>query len=303
MIPAELIPILFFVCTTAGVMALISLIAPSRDRVAERIRSLSAGDTRKPETGRVRRLVNQGLSRLAAPPEAQKKDLLRLTHAGYNAAKGILPLRAIRLLLIIVPLAAAAILIATGILSLESSAIAGFIFAALGMIAPGIWLDSRKKAHQNELRRGLPDFFDVLVLCIEGGMSLLAAWRRVADELRLAYPTLWKELKLVEQEVDIGRQMGDSLQSCSERTDLDELTSLSSVVRQAERLGTEIARPMRNLSDTLRLQRVQRAEEAAHKTATKIMFPTLFFIFPGVFAILLGPMIIDVLNIFSGEQK
>jgi tight adherence protein C len=134
-------------------------------------------------------------------------------------------------------------------------------------------------------------------------MSLLAAWRRVADELRLAYPTLWKEMKLVEQEVELGRPMGEAIQRCAGRTDLDEVASLATVVRQAEMLGTELARPMRSLSDTLRLQRVQRAEEAAHKTATKIMFPTLLFIFPCVFAVLLGPMIAQVLNIFSGGKE
>jgi tight adherence protein C len=141
------------------------------------------------------------------------------------------------------------------------------------------------------------------VLCVEGGMSQLAAWRRVAEELRPAYQTLWKELKLVEQEVDIGRPMSEALQRCSERTDLDEMARLASVVRQAEVLGTELARPMRNLSDTLRVQRVQRAEEAAHKTATKIMFPTLLFIFPCVFAVLLGPMIVQVLSTLSGGKK
>ena len=170
------------------------------------------------------------------------------------------------------------------------------------MVAPGLWLDSGKRRRQNDLRRGLPDFFDVLVLCIEGGMSLQAAWRRVADELKPAYLLLWKELKMVEQEVEIGRPMGEALQRCADRTDLDEVTSLASVVRQAERLGTELARPLRNLSDTLRMQRVQRAEEAAHKTATQIMFPTLLFIFPGVFGVLLGPMISQVLTIFSKSK-
>lgn len=300
-----MIPILLFVCITAGVMALASLIVPSRDRVSERVRSLSGADPRKAEVGLVGRLVRRSLSRIAAPPGVQSQDLLglRLTHAGYDVRHAVLVFRAVRLVLVLAPVAAAAVVIAAGVLSLKTGALAGAILAGVGMIAPGAWLGSRKKSHQNELRRGLPDFFDVIVLCVEGGMSLSAAWRRVADELRRAYPTLWKELKLVEQEVEIGRAMSEGLQRCAERTDLDELLSLTSVVRQAERLGTELAVPMRNLADTLRLQRVQRAEEAAHKTATKIMFPTLLFIFPGVFVILLGPMIVQVLTIFSGGKK
>jgi len=304
---ADLIPILAFLSITVGVLALAMFIAPSQDKVAERVRSLSGAGSPSDATGHVGRLVRRLLTRIAtAPPyDSQVEDptRLRLIQAGYDAPHTIAVLRAVRLVLIVVPLAIAAVLVAAGVLSLNNSALLGGVLAAIGMIAPGMWLGSQKKKHQNELRRGLPDFFDVIVLCVEGGMSLLAAWRRVADELRLAYGTLWKELKLVEQEVEIGRPMSEALQRCGERTDLDEVMSLASVVRQSERVGTELARPMRDLSNTLREQRVQRAEEAAHKTATKIMFPTLLFIFPCVFAVLLGPMIIQVLTIFSGGKK
>jgi tight adherence protein C len=305
MVPAELIPILLFVCITAGVIALASLVIPSRDRVVERVRSLSGTDPRKVEVGPVGRLIRRTLARVVSPLDAQRQDQLglRLMHAGYDAPHVALVFRAVRLSLIVGPLAVAAVVLVAGALSLKTCAIAGAILSALGLVAPGMWLDSRKKSHQNELRRGLPDFFDVLVLCVEGGMSLSAAWRRVADELRRAYPSLWKELKLVEQEAEIGRPMNEAIQRCAERTGLDELMSLASVVRQAERLGTELALPMRNLSDTLRLQRVQRAEETAHKTATLIMFPTLLFIFPGVFGVLLGPMIVQVMKIFSGGKQ
>jgi tight adherence protein C len=302
--PADLIPILFFVCITAGVMALALLLSPARDRAAERVRGLAGGEPQKAEAGLLGRLVRRGFSWIAAPAGGHKGDRLRLrlVNAGYDAPHAAPALRAVRLALALVPPAAAAVVVAAGLLSPRNGAIAGGIAAGLGLIAPGMWLDGRKKKHQTELRRGLPDFFDVIVLCVEGGMSLLAAWRRVADELRLAYPTLWKELKLVEQEVEIGRPMSEALRGCSERTDLEDTSRLASVVRQAEMLGTELSRPMRNLSDTLRQQRVQRAEEAAHKTATKIMFPTLLFIFPCVFAVLLGPMIAQVMNIFSGGK-
>ena len=303
-----MVPILAFLSITAGVVALASFLTSARDRVGERVRGLSGAEPRKAEPGLISRLFVQGFTRVATPvftPNSQRRDQLslRLTQAGYDGEHAIAAFHAVRTALVVVPLVAAGVVGVTGVLSPKAAAVAGGVLSTVGMIAPGIWLGSKKKKHQNELRRGLPDFFDVLVLCVEGGMSLLAAWRRVADELRLPYGTLWKELKMVEQEVEIGRPMSEALQRCAERTDLDEVASLASVVRQAERVGTELAQPMRELSNTLRSQRVQRAEEAAHKTATKIMFPTLLFIFPGVFAILLGPMIIQVLTIFSGGKK
>ncbi|WP_439629973.1 type II secretion system F family protein [Gemmata sp.] len=310
MAPADWVPILVFLSITAGVLVAASLLAPSRDRdrVAERVRGLSAAGRQRVAAGSVGRRLRGFFTRMAAPPppndaHAPDPTRLRLTQAGYDGAHASGVLRAVRLALVGAPLAAAGAAVAAGVVKLEVGAFAGLGLAAAGVIAPGLWLEARKKKRQNELRRGLPDFFDVIVLCVEGGMSLLAAWRRVADELRSAYPTLWRELKLVEHEVEIGRAMGDALLRCGERTDLDEVTSLASVVRQSERVGTELARPMRDLSNTLRLQRVQRAEEAAHKTATKIMFPTLLFIFPCVFAVLLGPMIIQVLAMFSGAKK
>jgi len=304
----ELVPILVFLSITAGVGVLAALFSSPRDRVAERVRSLSGAPLQAAQDGLLGRLFSRSFTRIATPnsnPSSKRQDLLRLqlTQAGYDATHAIVVFQASRVFLIIVSLAAAAVAVAVGVLSLKNGAIAGGVLAAVGLIAPGIWLGSEKKKHQNELRRGLPDFFDVIVLCVEGGMSLLAAWRQVADELRQAYGTLWKELKLVEQEVEIGRPMSEALRRCGERTDLEEVASLASVVRQAEQVGTELARPMRELSNTLRAERVQRAEVAAYKTATKIMFPTLLFIFPGVFAILLGPMIIQVLTIFSGGKK
>lgn len=304
--PSDLVSILIFVLITAAVLALASVLMPSRDRVAERVRRLSGAEPPKAEAGLIARLWRGAEARLArlfpANGRRQEQWRLRLTHAGYLDPQALAVLLAVRLILIVVPLGAAAGAVLTEALTLNTAATAGALLAALGAVAPGIWLDSCKKARQNDLRRGLPDFFDVLVLCIEGGMSLLAAWRRVAGELKEAHPALWTELKLVEQEAELGRPMSEALNRFAERTDLDEVASLTSVVGQAERLGTELAVPLRTLSDTLRQQRVQKAEEAAHKTATKIMFPTLLFIFPGVFAIILGPMIIQVMNIFSGGK-
>ncbi|MBN9121142.1 MAG: type II secretion system F family protein [Planctomycetes bacterium] len=300
--PIEWTAVLIFVSITAGVLALASHLVPSRDRVAERVRRLSGAE---PEAGpgsggRFWRDAAALVARLF-PAHALRQDVwrLRLIRAGFADPQAPAVLLAARLLLVLVPVLGVAAAALAGALAPKTAATAGVLLAALGAVAPGFWLDARKAARQNDLRRGLPDFFDVLVLCIEGGMALPAAWRRVTSELREVHPPLWRELKLVEHEAEIGRPMSAALDRFAERTDLDEVASLTSVVGQAERLGTELAGPLRALSDALRLQRVQRAEEEAHKTATNIMFPTLLFIFPGVFAIILGPMIVQVMAMFS----
>lgn len=306
MTPAELVPVLSFLSAAAAVAALMALPDSYRDRVGRRVRRLSGAEPR-PEEGAVGRLVRGAVARVVAPlfPAGGRQERLRvrLTHAGFYGPQAVVMFQAVRLVLALVPAVAAGATLAAGAVDLRTGAASAALLAAVGMVVPGFWLDSRKARRQNDLRRGLPDFFDVLVLCVEGGMALPAAWRRVTDELEPAYPALWREIRLVGLEAEVGRPVGQAIGAFADRTDLDEVASLAAVVGQAERLGTELARPLRSLSDTLRTKRVQKAEEAAHKTATKILFPTLLLIFPGVFAIILGPMIIQVMTMFSGAPK
>jgi tight adherence protein C len=167
------------------------------------------------------------------------------------------------------------------------------------MIGPGFWLDGRKNKRQTNLRRALPDALDLLVICLEGGLSLPASLRRVGAELRTAHPLLALELNIVQREIQLGSSPGESLQKLGVRTDLEEIRSMASVITQAERFGASLVKSLRVHAETLRTKRQQHAEEMAGKAAVKVLFPTLFFIFPAIFVVILGPAVFQIMERLS----
>jgi tight adherence protein C len=174
------------------------------------------------------------------------------------------------------------------------------ISAALGFLAPDFWLTNRIKKRQQAIRRGLPDVLDLLVICIEAGLSLDHATARTAVELKEAQPELCDELNIVVLEQRAGRPRGDAWKHMAERTDVDCISNLVSMLIQAEAFGTSIARTLRVHSDTLRTQRVQAVEEAAAKTTIKLLFPIVLFIFPSLFVVVLGPAFLSIMQSFQG---
>ena len=180
--------------------------------------------------------------------------------------------------------------------------LASALFLA-GMVGPSFWLDKVKAKRQSILRRGLPDALDVLIICLEGGLGLQGGIKRVADELSGAHPLLGSELKIVDREIHIGRSPGEALDHFGRRSDLEEVISLASVVTQSERFGASLVKSLRTHSDTLRGKRKQKAEEKAQKASTLILAPTLLFIFPALFIILLAPAVYQVMKspMFAAE--
>jgi tight adherence protein C len=169
----------------------------------------------------------------------------------------------------------------------------------LGFLAPDFWLGRRIKTRQARIRRGLPDVLDLLVICIEAGLSLDQATARTAAELKLAQPELCDELGIVVLEQRAGRPRDEAWKHLVERTDVDVVRNLVSMLVQAEQFGTSIAKTLRVHSDTLRVQRVQAVEEAAAKTTIKLIFPLVLFIFPSLFVVVLGPAMISILESFK----
>jgi tight adherence protein C len=170
--------------------------------------------------------------------------------------------------------------------------------AALGFLAPDFWLSRRIKTRQGRIRRGLPDVLDLLIICIEAGLSLDQATARTSVELRLAQPELCDELSIVVLEQRAGRARGEAWKHLADRTDVDAIRNLTTMLVQAEQFGTSIAKTLRVHGDTLRTQRVQAVEEAAAKTTIKLLFPLVFFIFPTLFVVALGPAVISIMNNF-----
>jgi tight adherence protein C len=122
----------------------------------------------------------------------------------------------------------------------------------------------------------------------------------VAEDLRTAHPLLAAELNIVQREVQLGLTPGESLRKLADRTDMEEIRSLASVIIQADRLGASLVKSLRVHADTIRLKRRQRAEEMAQKAGTKILFPTIIFIFPVLFVVILAPALIQITKMFEG---
>ena len=165
-----------------------------------------------------------------------------------------------------------------------------------GFLVPDFWLGRQISNRQKALRRGLPDVLDLLVICIEAGLSLDQATARTAEELRQAQPELCDELRVVVLEQRAGRARSESWKHLAERTDVDSVRNLVSMLVQSEQFGTSIAKTLRTHSDTLRTQRVQAVEEMAAKTTIKLVFPLVLFIFPSLFLVTLGPAVISMIE-------
>src|SRR5690606_16938065 len=149
----------------------------------------------------------------------------------------------------------------------------------------------------------MPDALDLLVICMEAGLSLRAALQRVTTELEGVHPLLAFELKIVQREVQLGHALGDALRTLSLRTDLDDMRNLAAAIKNAERFGSSMVKTLRTFAETLRVRRQQKAEEMAQKAGTKILFPTLLFIFPAIFLIILGPAVIQLVDVMGNMRN
>jgi len=138
------------------------------------------------------------------------------------------------------------------------------------------------------------------VICIEAGLSMDQATARTAMELKQAQPEVCDELGIVVLEQRAGRPRGEAWRHMAERTDVDCVRNLVTMLVQAEQFGTSVGKTLRIHSDTLRTQRVQAVEEAAAKTTIKLIFPLVLFIFPSLFVVVLGPAFISILESFKG---
>jgi len=171
--------------------------------------------------------------------------------------------------------------------------------AGLGFLAPDFWLSRRISARQTKLRLGLPEALDLIVICVEAGLSMDKATMRTAEELNISQPEIADELNLVYLEQRAGRPRAEAWKHVGERTDVDTIRSLAAILIQADKFGTGIGKTLRAHSETLRTRRRQDAEEQAAKTTVKLVFPLVLFIFPSLFVVTLGPSIIVMMEGFS----
>ena len=165
---------------------------------------------------------------------------------------------------------------------------------ALCYIAPTLVLDRKIRVRRQEIRRGIPDAVDLLVICVDAGLGLDQAMMRVAQEIGKRHLSLQQEFFRINREQRAGKQRLEAWQSMADRCQLPEVDGFVNMLGQTERFGTPIARALSDFGDGIRQKRRQRAEELAAKTTVKIIFPLVLCIFPSLFIVLLGPPAIKV---------
>ncbi len=170
------------------------------------------------------------------------------------------------------------------------------VIAGLGFYGPELALTYFGSARKKAIFQGLPDALDLLVVCVEAGLGLDQALRKVAEEMKKSYRILSDEFSLCNLHLQMGRPRNQVLQDLGNRTGVDDLRSLASLLIQADKFGSSVAQALRVQSDAMRVRRQQIAEEKAAKTAVKLIFPLVVFIFPGVFVVLVGPAAIQMIT-------
>lgn len=171
------------------------------------------------------------------------------------------------------------------------------IVSAIGYYLPNAILSHLREKRQLEIFENFPDALDLMTVCVEAGLGTEAALNKVADEMVHKSEALSEELRLVNLELRAGATRERALRNLALRTGVDEVDSFVSMIVQSERFGTSIAKSLRVQSDMLRTRRRQKAEEAAAKIPLKLLFPLIFFIFPSLLLVLLGPAMIQVYRI------
>jgi tight adherence protein C len=171
--------------------------------------------------------------------------------------------------------------------------------AIFGIWIPTFWLRHKLNTRRTEIFHELPDLLDLMTVCVEAGLSMDAAMIKVSEDEQFRKGPLSRELRIALQETRAGKPRLEALRDMGERSMVDDLKAFSAMLIQTERLGTSLAQSLRIFSDSLRTERRQIAEEAAAKTTIKLMFPLVFFIFPALLVVILGPAFLRIMKLFA----
>jgi tight adherence protein C len=182
-----------------------------------------------------------------------------------------------------------------------SGIIWGILAAIVGYLLPGLIVERYARKRQKQIRNGLPDALDLLIVSLEAGLAIDQAIFKSAEELRIAYPALAEELHVITVECRAGKPRIEAFKNFATRTQVDDVRSLVAMLVQTDRFGTSIADALRTYADVSRTKRRQRAEERAAKIGVKLVFPLVFCLFPAFFVVTLGPGVIKFVHAFSSS--
>ena len=269
--------------TGSTVNRLVRLWTPGQERAAEE--GFGKRQTKKAED--ILSSIGKYLPQSAGASKSRLERML--VRAGYRRPQALVAFRGAKLL---------SVLLFVGVVYVSGVYVQQpflLIFAlAVGFMAPDFWLSRQVRKRQHRLRLSMPDALDLLVICVEAGLGLDQAILRVSQELQHVHPELSEEMQLVNLEMRLGKTRIEALRALSTRTGVDDIKALVAMLVQTERFGTSVAQSLRVHSDTLRVKRRQRAEEQAAKAPVKMVPVLVFFIFPALLVVILGPAVISL---------
>ena len=281
-------------------MSIVMIAIPPTDAARERLSQLwrdakSAAPAipfRQKQKERAERVLHDVGKIMPASSKESSRTSLMMIRAGYRRPESINAFQGSK---IVLPLFLLALVWFTGFYLLNPILIL-LTAAILGFLLPDLWLTSRIRSRQRKIVMGLPDALDLLTVCVEAGLGLEQGLYRVGQEIQIACPELSDELKLMNMEARFGKVRADAMRDLGTRTGVEDIKTAVAMLIQTERFGTDLAKALRVHSDTMRMKRRQRAEELAAKASVKMVPALVFFIFPAMFVVILGPAVISFIR-------
>jgi tight adherence protein C len=300
----DLTPFVVFAAIVAGAWFLMSALSKRTNRAEERLDRLGRGQSGDdmPDVASQKHRFSGLKDAIASIGGAsggqseleQNKLKLKLTNAGFRSDSAPMIYQGLRILciaLFLIP-SSAAMLILEGLT--QKALIYIVLLGGIGFYLPQIALWLMVSARKKQVFLTLPDALDLLVVCVESGLGLDAALRKVTDEMKHHAKVLCEEFALANLQLQMGRSRREVLHDLGVRTGVDDMKALAAILIQADRFGSSIAQALRVQSDSMRVRRRQIAEEKAAKTAVQLIFPLVLFIFPAIFVVLVGPAAIQI---------
>lgn len=293
-----------FVTVMAGVWAVSSLFSSDDSRAAERLDVLKDPRRRSSEEqkgngiGSALKKAAPALSKALTPKTEleQSKLKVKLANAGFSSPYATELFLAVKMASLVAgTVLGGGIGLFTQGFTTDGMLAAG-IGGGLGMFIPDIVVSFLASSRKQRIFLSLPDALDLMVVCVEAGLGLDAAMRRVAEELSDSAKDICSEINHANFQLQMGRNRREVLHDLGVRTGVDDVKALAAILIQADKFGSSIAQALRVQSDSMRVKRSQLAEEKAAMTAVKMIFPLVLFIFPGIFVVLVGPAAIMMIR-------
>src|SRR4030095_6245814 len=223
----------------------------------------------------------------------------RLVAAGYNQEHAPRVYSLVRLVLVIgLPLATYGLMWAAGSSpSLTKLYFVGAFAALMGLYLPNLWVRARADRRQREIINGFPDALDLMLVCVEAGLGLEAAFSRVGMEMTRSHPLLAEQLGAVVLELRAGRSQEDALRRMADRAGTDEIRAFATLLIQSHKLGSSIAQTLRTYASEMRERRRMRAEEKAHRLPVLLSIPLVTCMLPVMIGVLMLPAVIRVIRL------